>query len=132
MTLHGNIKSKLFRFSICIYAIRMFQYQSVLAKVKRNLIPNKLGVRVASRFAERLQTQDLRNLGSIRKFQVKVETQPGSQSLFQNLNFGNSSQKNTQKQISNFSGLVIDIFDVISILVQIFCLGLSEKANFLP
>ena len=59
-----------------------------------------------SEVAERLKTKgimDLRKLGNIGKISNCGGEYPNVQFISHKLNFGNSSQKNTQKQISTFS-----------------------------
>ena len=77
---------------------------------------SKLGFQVASRVASRLKI--LGNQEILEKSEIWVETKPSAQSPFKKLNFGNSSQKNMQKQISNFS-FPVQFYWIFSTLVNI-------------
>ena len=95
----------------------LMQIRLTTSKMKRDIQYSKLGIRVASRVAERLKTL-------LEKSQFQVERQPSAQSPSQKLNFGTSSSKNTQQQISNFSCPVQFLLDLF-ILFQTFCPGLQ-------
>ena len=78
------------------------------SKMKRDIQYSKLGIRVASRVAERLKTL-------LEKSQFQVERQPSAQSPSQKLNFGTSSQKTRNSRYQTF--LVLSSF----YLICLFC-----------
>ena len=70
----------------------LVQFRFTKSKTKLNIKYRKLSIRVASRVAERLKTQDLKgNQKILEKSQIWVSTQPTVQSPFKNLDFANSS-----------------------------------------
>ena len=76
----------------------------------------------------------LGNKKILKKSQIWVETQPSTQSPFQNLDFASRSQK-TRKSIyrtvlglSSFTGFIYFLPNILP--RKTFCLGLSEEINF--
>ena len=90
--------------------------------MKLDILYNKFGVRVASRVAERLKTQNLSNLGNIREFRIRVETQ-SSTTPSRNYTLAIAVKKHGKENINLF--LSRPVLMGFSILFQIFSSGLS-------
>ena len=89
--------------------------------MKRDIYYDKLGIRVASRVAERLKTKDLMKYQANLKFGWR---QPSAQSSFQKLNFGNSSEKTRKSKyqtflvLSSFTGFLYFVSNILSRIVD--------------
>ena len=90
--------------------------------MKLDILYNKFGVRVASRVAERLKTQNLSNLGNIREFRIRVEIQ-SSTTPSRNYTLAIAVKKHGKENINLF--LSRPVLMGFSILFQIFSSGLS-------
>ena len=90
--------------------------------MKLDILYNRFGVRVASRVAERLKTQNLSNLGNIREFRIRVETQ-SSTTPSRNYTLAIAVKKHGKENINLF--LSRPVLMGFSILFQIFSSGLS-------
>ena len=109
------------------------QVRFATSNTKLDIQYNKLGIRVASRVAERLKTQDLKNLESVRKKFKFGWRQLSAQSLLEKLNFGNSNQKTGKGRyqtflvLSNFTEFVYFVSNILSgILFQGFNVKIIE------
>ena len=102
----------------------LIQTRLTTSKTKRDIQFSKLGIRVASRVAERLKTKDIRNKKILGKSQTWMETQPSAQSPFQKLNFGSSSQKTPKSRyqtflvLSSFTGFLYFVPNILPKIVE--------------
>ena len=85
-----------------LYSI-LVQIRFPTSKRKLDIQYSKLGIRVASRIAERLRTQDLRKLGNIRKISTLGGHMAQCLVSIQELRLYQQHLKNTQKHVPNFS-----------------------------
>ena len=89
-------------YSISIAYNILVRVRFTTSKTKLNIQYSKLGLRVASRVAERLKTYDLRKLENIRKISKlggRIGQCPAS---LQEIRLYQQQLKNTRKQIPNF------------------------------
>ena len=93
----------------------LVQIRFITSKTKLDIQQSKLGIRVASRAAERLKTQDLRKLGNIRKISNLSGYIAQCLVSLQKLRLCQQQLKNTQKHIPNVS------FPVKSYWITPFC-----------
>ena len=84
----------------------LIQTRLTTSETKRDIQYSKLGIRVASQVAEWLKTQHLRKIGNIGKFLNLVGDIAQSPVSLPKIKLWQQKSKNTQKQISNFSGPV--------------------------
>ena len=85
-----------------LYSI-LVQIRFPTSKTKLDIQYSKLGIRVTSRVAKQLKTQDLRKLGNIRKISNLGGHIVQCLVSLQELRLCEQQLKNTQKQIPNFS-----------------------------
>ena len=107
---------------------KISQYRSDLPQVKGNLIFSiaNLVYELPHELPNDLRFRILGNWKILEKFQIWVDTQPSAQSPFKNLQIAVKKNAKTDTKLLFSCPVLLDY----SILFQIFCLRLSEQANF--